>query len=83
MLAHIDHAIEQHLARYPKKPIDGQLGCLRSLTHAVRFDLRRDEEEIRVHFIARPIAPTRWPLTGNHTRAMKLSTTFFSPARSK
>lgn len=25
-LARIDHAIEQHLARYPKKPIDEQLG---------------------------------------------------------
>ena len=34
-LARIDHTIEQHLARYPKKPINDQLAAI--MHHASRF----------------------------------------------
>jgi hypothetical protein len=52
-LARIDHIIEQHLARYPKKPIDDQLGlCVHAVSRTpfvLIYDF--DEEEIRIHFI--------------------------------
>jgi len=52
-LARIDHTIEQHLARYPKKPIDDQLGLYVYAVSRTPFVLiyNFDEEEMRVHFI--------------------------------
>jgi hypothetical protein len=52
-LARIDHTIEEHLARYPEKPIDGQLGLYVYAVSRTPFVLIYDfdEEEIRVHFI--------------------------------
>jgi hypothetical protein len=52
-LARIDHTIEQHLARYPKKPFDDQLGLYVYAVSRTPFVLIYDfdEEEIRVHFI--------------------------------
>lgn len=52
-LARIDHTIEQHLARYPKKPIDEQIGLyVYSVSHtpfALIYDF--DDNELRVHLI--------------------------------
>jgi hypothetical protein len=52
-LAHIDHTIEQHLARYPHKPIDEQLGLYVYPVWRTPFVLIYDfdHEEIRLHFI--------------------------------
>lgn len=52
-LARIDYTIEQHLARYPKKPIDDQLGLYVYAVSRTPFVLIYDfdEEEIRIHFI--------------------------------
>jgi hypothetical protein len=53
MLARIDHTIEQHLARYPHKAIDDQLGLYVYPVLRTPFVLIYDfdEEEIRLHFI--------------------------------
>lgn len=52
-LARIDHTIEHHLAHYPKKPIDDQLGLyVYAVTHTpfvLIYDF--DDDELRVHFI--------------------------------
>lgn len=52
-LAHIDHTIERHLARHPRKPIDEQLGLYVYAVSRTPFVLIYDfdEEEIRMHFI--------------------------------
>jgi hypothetical protein len=52
-LARIDHTIEQHLARYPKKSFDDRLGVyVYAVLHTpfvLIYDF--DDEEIRVHLI--------------------------------
>ncbi len=52
-LARIDHTIEQHLAHYPKKPIDDTLSLyVYSISHTpfvLIYDF--DDDELRVHFI--------------------------------
>jgi hypothetical protein len=52
-LARIDRTIEQHLVRYPKKPVDDQLGLYVYAVLRTPFVLIYDfdEEEIRLHFI--------------------------------
>jgi mRNA-degrading endonuclease RelE of RelBE toxin-antitoxin system len=52
-LARIDHTIEQHLARYPKKPIDDRLGLYVYAVSRTPFVLIYDfdDEELRIHFI--------------------------------
>jgi hypothetical protein len=51
-LARIDHTIEQHLARYPHKPIDDQLGLYVYPVLRTPFVLIYDfdDEEIRLHY---------------------------------
>ena len=50
-LARIDHTIEQHLARCPKKPIDHRLGLYVNLVSRTPFVLICDfDDELRVHF---------------------------------
>lgn len=52
-LARIDHAIEQHLAHYPKKSIDEQIGLYIYPVARTPFVLIYDfdDSELRVHFI--------------------------------
>jgi plasmid stabilization system protein ParE len=60
-LARIDRTIEQHLARFPKKPIDDRLGLYVYWVARTPFVLIYDfdEHELRVHFIV----PARADLT--------------------
>jgi hypothetical protein len=52
-LARIDYVIEQHLARYPTKPIDDEIGLyIYAVSHTpfvLVYDF--DDEELRMHFI--------------------------------
>jgi mRNA-degrading endonuclease RelE of RelBE toxin-antitoxin system len=52
-LARIDYTIEQHLARYSKKPIDDGLGLCVYAVRRTPFVLiyAFDEEDVRVHLI--------------------------------
>jgi len=52
-LARVDYTIEEHLARYPKKPIDDQLGLYVYRVSRTPFVLIYDfdDDELRVHFI--------------------------------
>jgi len=52
-LARIDHVIERHLAQFPRKPVDRQLGLsvfsILRTPFVLIYDF--DDSELRVHFI--------------------------------